>query len=65
MDNNGFISKDELNQLFKAANLDLPGYRVREIIQELMSSGNQLTFEDFTKVRHTHTHTRGRCLQLG
>ncbi|KAE8277280.1 Plastin-2 L-plastin Lymphocyte cytosolic plastin 1 [Larimichthys crocea] len=32
VDNNGFISKDELNELFKAANLALPGYRIREII---------------------------------
>uniref|UniRef100_H3CLL5 Lymphocyte cytosolic protein 1 (L-plastin) n=2 Tax=Tetraodon nigroviridis TaxID=99883 RepID=H3CLL5_TETNG len=50
VDNNGFISKDELNQLFQAANLGLPGYRVREIIQELMISGDQLTFEQFTQM---------------
>uniref|UniRef100_A0A671TRE4 Lymphocyte cytosolic protein 1 (L-plastin) n=1 Tax=Sparus aurata TaxID=8175 RepID=A0A671TRE4_SPAAU len=35
VDNNGFISKDELTELFRAANLSLPGYRVREIVQEL------------------------------
>lgn len=66
MDNNGFISKDELNQLFQAANLGLPGYRVREIIQEMMSSGDQLTFDQFTQVWHPpHTHTYiSRCLQL-
>uniref|UniRef100_A0A665TU34 Lymphocyte cytosolic protein 1 (L-plastin) n=1 Tax=Echeneis naucrates TaxID=173247 RepID=A0A665TU34_ECHNA len=34
VDNNGFISKDELNELFRAANLPLPGYRIREIIQD-------------------------------
>lgn len=50
MDNNGFISKDELSQLFQAANLGLPGYRVREIVQELMSSSDLLTFEQFTQV---------------
>lgn len=50
MDNNGFISKDELNQLFQAANLGLPGYRIREIIQELMVTGDHLTFKQFTQV---------------
>lgn len=51
MDNNGFISKDELNELFRAANLPLPGYRIREIIQELTKTSNQLTFDEFTQVR--------------
>ena len=50
MDNNGFISKDELTELFRAANLSLPGYRVREIVQELTKTSNQLTFQDFTQV---------------
>uniref|UniRef100_A0AAY4DB11 PLSL protein n=1 Tax=Denticeps clupeoides TaxID=299321 RepID=A0AAY4DB11_9TELE len=34
VDSNGHISTDELNDLFKAANLPLPGYRVREIISQ-------------------------------
>ncbi|KAM4609029.1 plastin-2 [Polymixia lowei] len=51
-DSNGYISKDELNQLFKAANLPLPGYKVREIIQELTKTDNQLTFEEFTDIFH-------------
>lgn len=51
VDNNGFISKDELNELFRAANLPLPGYRIREIIQELTKTSNQLTFDEFTQVR--------------
>lgn len=50
VDNNGFISKDELNQLFKAANLPMPGYKVREIVQELTKSSSQLTFDEFTEV---------------
>ncbi|KAI3356307.1 hypothetical protein L3Q82_017195, partial [Scortum barcoo] len=45
VDNNGFISKDELTELFKAANLALPGYRVREIVQELTKTSDQLTFD--------------------
>ncbi|CAB1418500.1 unnamed protein product [Pleuronectes platessa] len=52
VDNNGFISKQELNELFRAANLPLPGYRVREIVQELMKSSEQLTFSEFTEIVH-------------
>ncbi|XP_024120051.1 plastin-2 [Oryzias melastigma] len=52
VDNNGFISKDELNELFKAANLALPGYRIREIVQELTKTSDQLTFEEFTQMVH-------------
>lgn len=55
MDNNGFISKDELNELFKAANLALPGYRIREIVQELTKTSSQLTFEEFTQVSSVFT----------
>ena len=55
VDNNGFISKDELTELFRAANLPLPGYRVREIIQELTVSSEQLTLPQFTQVRES-TH---------
>lgn len=51
MDNNGFISKDELNELFRAASLPLPGYRIREIVQELTKTSDQLTFDEFTQVR--------------
>ncbi|XP_054642559.1 plastin-2 [Dunckerocampus dactyliophorus] len=52
VDNNGFISKDELNELFRAANLALPGFRVREIIQELTKTSEQLTFQQFTQIVH-------------
>uniref|UniRef100_A0A669B434 Lymphocyte cytosolic protein 1 (L-plastin) n=1 Tax=Oreochromis niloticus TaxID=8128 RepID=A0A669B434_ORENI len=38
VDNDGVISKDELDAVLKAANLSLPGYRVREMIQELSKS---------------------------
>lgn len=50
VDNNGFISKDELHNLFKAANLSLPGYKIREMVQELMKTSDKLTFEEFTEV---------------
>uniref|UniRef100_A0A1A8BLW8 Lymphocyte cytosolic plastin 1 n=1 Tax=Nothobranchius kadleci TaxID=1051664 RepID=A0A1A8BLW8_NOTKA len=52
VDHNGFISKDELNELFKAANLALPGYKVREIILELTKNSDRLTFEEFTDIVH-------------
>ncbi|XP_033973287.1 plastin-2 isoform X1 [Trematomus bernacchii] len=52
VDNNGFISKDELTELFRAANLPLPGYRVREIVQELTVSSEQLTLPQFTQIVH-------------
>ncbi|XP_030056365.1 plastin-2 [Microcaecilia unicolor] len=56
-DGNGFISPNELTELFKAANLPLPGYKVREIIQNLMSTGDQnndgrISFEEFISVFH-------------
>lgn len=50
VDNNGFISKEELTELFKAANLGLPGYRIREIVQELTKTSDQLTFDEFTQI---------------
>ena len=53
MDNNGFICKNELHELFKAANLPLPGYRIREMVQELMKTSEQLTFDQFAEVSPT------------
>lgn len=52
MDSNGYISDFELHDLFKEANLPLPGYKVREIIQKLMSDGDKnkdgkICFEEF------------------
>ncbi|XP_056411361.1 plastin-2 [Hyla sarda] len=56
-DGNGFISPSELNNLFKAANLPLPGYRLREITQSLMETGDknrdgQISFDEFLTVIH-------------
>lgn len=50
VDNDGIISKDELDAVLKAANLSLPGYRVREMIQELSKSSEELNFDKFTEV---------------
>ncbi|XP_028292784.1 plastin-2 [Gouania willdenowi] len=52
VDNNGFISIDELTQLFKATNLALPGFKIREIVQEITKTSSQLTFDEFTKMVH-------------
>ncbi|KAG9348878.1 hypothetical protein JZ751_029195 [Albula glossodonta] len=54
VDSKGSISTGDLNDLFKAANLPLPGYRVREIIQSLSATGEQhdgmVTFDEFLNV---------------
>uniref|UniRef100_A0A674HZN6 Lymphocyte cytosolic protein 1 n=1 Tax=Terrapene triunguis TaxID=2587831 RepID=A0A674HZN6_9SAUR len=55
IDGNGFISSSELTELFKAANLPLPGYKVREITQNLMATGDQnndgkISFDEFIAV---------------
>ncbi|XP_069799374.1 plastin-3 [Dendropsophus ebraccatus] len=52
LDSNGYISDYELHDLFKEANLPLPGYKVREIIQKLMNDGDKnkdgkICFEEF------------------
>uniref|UniRef100_A0A8C7THN9 Lymphocyte cytosolic protein 1 (L-plastin) n=1 Tax=Oncorhynchus mykiss TaxID=8022 RepID=A0A8C7THN9_ONCMY len=51
VDSHGHIGTEELNDLFKAANLPLPGYRVREIIQDLTKTGDlhdgKVTFGEF------------------
>lgn len=56
-DGNGFISPNELNDLFKAANLPLPGYKLREITHGLMETGDQnrdgkISFDEFISVFH-------------
>uniref|UniRef100_A0A672VDW4 Plastin-3 n=1 Tax=Strigops habroptila TaxID=2489341 RepID=A0A672VDW4_STRHB len=52
---NGFICDYELHELFKEANLPLPGYKVREIIQKLMidsdkNKDGKISFEEFVYV---------------
>ncbi|XP_051505406.1 plastin-3-like [Myxocyprinus asiaticus] len=55
LNGNGFISDYELHDLFKEANLPLPGYKVREIIQKLMEEGdkdkdNKISFDEFVSI---------------
>uniref|UniRef100_A0A8C5AGV4 Plastin-3 n=1 Tax=Gadus morhua TaxID=8049 RepID=A0A8C5AGV4_GADMO len=48
---NGFICDRELTALFKEANLALPGFRIREIVQEMdRDKDNQLNFEEFIAI---------------
>nr|XP_033801285.1 plastin-3 [Geotrypetes seraphini]XP_033801286.1 plastin-3 [Geotrypetes seraphini]XP_033801287.1 plastin-3 [Geotrypetes seraphini] len=55
LDNNGFISDYELHDLFNEANLRLPRYKVREIIQRLMTDGDKnkdgkIGFDEFVYI---------------
>lgn len=55
LNSNGFICDYELHELFKEANLPLPGYKVREIIQKLMidsdkNKDRKISFEEFVYV---------------
>nr|ACI69636.1 Plastin-2 [Salmo salar]ACI70203.1 Plastin-2 [Salmo salar] len=56
VDSHGHIGTEELNDLFKASNLPLPGYKVREIIQDLTKTGDmrdgKVTFDEFANVVH-------------
>lgn len=52
LNSNGFICDYELHELFKEANMPLPGYKVREIIQKLMLDGDRnkdgkISFDEF------------------
>uniref|UniRef100_A0A672TB79 Plastin-3 n=1 Tax=Sinocyclocheilus grahami TaxID=75366 RepID=A0A672TB79_SINGR len=55
LNGNGFICDYELHDLFKEANLPMPGYKVREIIQKLMEEGdkdkdNKISFDEFVSI---------------
>lgn len=55
LNSNGFICDYELHELFKEANMPLPGYKVREIIQKLMLDGDRnkdgkISFNEFVYV---------------
>ncbi|CAB1352713.1 unnamed protein product [Coregonus sp. 'balchen'] len=51
LDGNGSICDYELHDLFKEANLPLPGYKVREIIQKLdRNKDNKISFDEFVSI---------------
>ncbi|XP_072428085.1 plastin-1-like [Chiloscyllium punctatum] len=55
LDNSGYVSDYELQDLFKEANLPLPGYKVREIVEQILNVGDhnkdgKISFEEFVSV---------------
>ncbi|MGH0145746.1 UNVERIFIED_CONTAM: hypothetical protein FKN15_034706 [Acipenser sinensis] len=55
LNGNGFVCDYELQELFKEANLPMPGYKVREIIQKLMTEGDRdkdgkISFDEFVSI---------------
>ncbi|RMC07127.1 hypothetical protein DUI87_16583 [Hirundo rustica rustica] len=48
---NGFIDTNDLTEVLKAANLPLPGYKARELIQSLTTTGNgRISFDEFISI---------------
>ncbi|XP_032887796.1 plastin-1 isoform X1 [Amblyraja radiata] len=57
LDNSGYISDYELQDLFKEANHPLPGYKVREIVEQILAVGDRsedgrISFDEFVLVFH-------------
>lgn len=52
-DGSGFISVDELGDALKKCNINLPGYQIRDLIQQYDSSikDGKLDMEEFRAVR--------------
>lgn len=51
LDSNGYVCVYELHELFKVANLPMPGYKVREIIQKLdCDKDSKISFNEFVSI---------------
>uniref|UniRef100_G3T2F5 Plastin 1 n=1 Tax=Loxodonta africana TaxID=9785 RepID=G3T2F5_LOXAF len=55
IDNSGYVSDYELQDLFKEASLPLPGYKVREIVEKIIavadsSKDGRISFEEFVSL---------------
>ncbi|XP_041807713.1 plastin-3-like [Chelmon rostratus] len=51
LDDDGHVCDFELNELLKSAGLSMPGYKVREIIQNLdRNNDNKISFEEFLSI---------------
>ncbi|XP_029472920.1 plastin-1 isoform X2 [Rhinatrema bivittatum] len=55
IDNSGYVSDYELHDLFKEANIPLPGYKVREIVEKFLTVADsnkdgKINFEEFVSV---------------
>lgn len=57
IDNSGYVSDFELQELFRHASFHLPGYKVREIVEKFMaadtSKDEKISFEEFVAVSLT------------
>ncbi|ETE60102.1 Plastin-1, partial [Ophiophagus hannah] len=56
IDNSGYVSDYELQDLFKEASLPLPGYKVREIVEKIIAVADsnkdgKINFEEFVSVK--------------
>lgn len=66
IDNSGFVSDFELQELFREASLSMPGYRVREIIETFIAGDTnkdeKISFEEFVSVRLKNpSHNYDKC----
>ncbi|XP_010884531.1 plastin-1 [Esox lucius] len=54
IDNSGFVSDFELQELFKEASFSIPGYRVREIVETFIAGDinkdEKISFEEFVSI---------------
>ncbi|XP_068262491.1 plastin-1 [Nyctibius grandis] len=55
VDNSGYVSDYELQDLFKEASLPLPGYKVREIVEKIIAvtdsnKDGRINFEEFVSI---------------
>nr|XP_019822000.1 PREDICTED: plastin-1 [Bos indicus] len=55
IDNSGYVSDYELQDLFKEASLPLPGYKVREIVEKILAvadnnKDSRISFEEFVSL---------------
>ncbi|XP_012580474.1 PREDICTED: plastin-1 isoform X1 [Condylura cristata] len=55
IDNSGYVSDYELQDLFKEASLPLPGYKVREIVEKILvvadsNKDGRISFEEFVSL---------------
>ncbi|XP_036410287.1 plastin-1 [Megalops cyprinoides] len=55
IDNSGYVSDFELQELFKEASFSLPGFKVREIVEKFIAAGDtnkdeRISFEEFVSI---------------
>lgn len=54
IDNSGYVSDFELQELFREASFSLPGYKVREIVETFIAGDTnkdeKISFEEFVSV---------------